>query len=85
MATTVNETKDADKSQLEEANKIIGALETKLQTLEIKLTKGKTFSIHSFTVFVFPSLCFLISESLEKVSRECRARRQLLDHGTCQT
>ena len=41
MATLVETT--TSEAQLAEANMVIGALETKLQTLENKLAQGKTF------------------------------------------
>ena len=43
MATLIQETKNGGTSQLKEAKKVIGALETKLQRLENKLAQGKTF------------------------------------------
>ena len=39
MAAQVQETRNGDATQLEEANKVIGVLETKLQNLENKLAQ----------------------------------------------
>ena len=49
MATLVETT--TSEAQLAEANMVIGALETKLQTLENKLAQGKTFPQVKFRTY----------------------------------
>ena len=51
MATLIHETKNGGAAQLKEANKVIGALETKLQRLENKLAQGKTFPKVKFRTY----------------------------------
>ena len=43
MAAHVQVTRNGDATQLEEANKVIGVLETKLQNLENKLAQGRAY------------------------------------------
>ena len=45
------EQKKGEAAQLEEANMVIGVLETKLQTLENKIAQGKTFPQVKFRTY----------------------------------
>ena len=45
------EQKKGEAAQLEEANMVIGVLETKLQTLESKIAQGKTFPQVKFRTY----------------------------------
>ena len=45
------EQKKCEAAQLEEANMVIGVLETKLQTLESKIAQGKTFPQVKFRTY----------------------------------
>ena len=51
MAAQVQLTRNGDATQLEEANKAIGVLETKLQKLEKKLTQGRTYPQVKFRTY----------------------------------
>ena len=51
MAAQVQLTRNGDATQLEEANKAIGVLETKLQKLEKKMTQGRTYPQVKFRTY----------------------------------
>lgn len=51
MAERINGTKKDETTQLEEANMVIGVLETKLQSLESKLAQGKNFPQVKFRTY----------------------------------
>ena len=51
MAAHVQVTRNGDATQLEEANKVIGVLETKLQNLENKLAQGRAYPQVKFRTY----------------------------------
>ena len=51
MAAQVQLTRNGDATQLEEANKAIGVLETKLHKLEKKMTQGRTYPQVKFRTY----------------------------------
>ena len=51
MAAQVPVANNGDATQLEEANKVIGVLETKLQNLENKLAQGRTYPQVKFRTY----------------------------------